>query len=109
MARSAEVQVPGEESGDTEHSTEAALDAGASGRAHRVRKHRLPPPAPTVDDPARPAGVGINAKAEISYDEAMERLASGELTKAVLTPDGWVCPPEKPRPEHRGSRPIARG
>jgi hypothetical protein len=98
MARShSVVQIPG----DTQHNVDAALQAAASGGTHRVKKHGLAPPAPLADDPMRPEGVGVNAKAEISYDEAMAMLASGELKRTILTPDGWVCPPEPPHPSHR--------
>jgi len=103
MSRSVAVQVPGEAANpeDTQHSVDAALEAAATGRTHRVRKHRDAPPAPTVDDPIRPPGVGINTRAGVSYDEAMAMLAAGTLTKSVLTPEGWVCPPEAPHPSHR--------
>lgn len=103
MTRAADVQVPGEKTAeaDTTHSIDAALAAASTGRAHRVKKHRDAPPAPTVDDPIRPAGVGINSRAGMSYAEAMAMLEAGALTKSVLTPEGWVCPPEAPHPSHR--------
>lgn len=103
MSRTAAVQVPGEAPNpeDTTHSVDAALEAAATGRTHRVKKHREAPPTPTVDDPMRPAGVGVNARAEIPYDEAMAMLEAGTLKKPVLTPEGWVCPSEAPHPSHR--------
>jgi hypothetical protein len=103
MSRTTDVQVPGETANpdDTKHSVDAALEAAATGRTHRVKKHREAPPTPTVDDPMRPAGVGVNARAEIPYDEAMAMLAAGTLTRSVLTPQGWVCPAEAPHPSHR--------
>jgi hypothetical protein len=103
MSRTTDVQVPGETANheDTTHSVDAALEAAATGRTHRVKKHREAPPTPTVDDPMRPAGVGINARTEISYDEAMAMLKAGTLAKSVLTPEGWVCPSESPHPSHR--------
>jgi len=103
MSRTTDVQVPGETANpdDTKHSVDAALEAAATGRTHRVKKHREAPPTPTVDDPMRPAGVGINSRAEIPYAEALARLEAGTLTKSVLTPEGWVCPPEAPHPSHR--------
>lgn len=102
MTRATEVQVPGEVAeADTQHDIDAALAAAATGKAHRVKKHRDAPPAPTVDDPIRPAGVGINRRAEMNYADAMAHLNAGTLTKSVLTPEGWVCPPEAPHPSHR--------
>lgn len=103
MSRTTDVQVPGETANheDTTHSVDAALEAAATGRTHRVKKHREAPPAPTVDDPVRPAGVGVNARAEIPYADALAMLAAGKLTKSVLTPEGWVCPSEAPHPSHR--------
>lgn len=100
------VQIPGE-TADTEHDIDATLAAAAAGKTHRVKKHRAAPPAPTVDDPMRPAGVGINARTEMSYDEAMAAFKAGKLTRAVLTPEGWLCPPELPNDSHR--KPIVRG
>lgn len=110
MSRIDSVQIPGEssaESVDTEHSVDAALEAAATGRTHRVKKHRDAPPAPTVDDPMRQAGVGINAKTEMPYDEAVAASKAGTLTRSVLTPEGWLCPPELPNDSHR--KPIVRG
>ena len=103
MSRTTDVQVPGETANpeDTTHSVDAALEAAATGRTHRVKKHREAPPTPTVDDPVRPAGVGVNARAEIPYADALAMLAAGKLTKSVLTPEGWVCPSEAPHPSHR--------
>ena len=103
MSRTADVQVPGETANheDTTHSVDAALEAAATGRTHRVKKHREAPPTPTVDDPIRPAGVGINRRSEMSYEDAMARLDAGTLPHSVLTPQGWVCPPEPPHPSHR--------
>lgn len=100
------VQVPGEVA-DSKHDIDATLAAAATGRTHRVKKHRDAPPAPTVDDPMRPAGVGINAKAEMPYDEAMSAFKAGKLTRPVLTDQGWLCPPELPNDSHR--KPIVRG
>lgn len=113
MPRTAAVQVPGEstaEQVDTEHSVDAALKAASTGRAHRVSKHRSMPIGPTVDDPVRPPGVGINAKTEMSHDEAMAAHAKAAEEKRpsrpILTPDGWVCAPELPNPTHR--KPVVR-
>ncbi len=107
MPRTADPQVPGDIPEDTQHDTDAALEAAATGRTHKVSKHRKAPPAPTVDDPIRPKGVGINARPEMSYDEAMAAFKAGKLTRSVLTPEGWVCPPELPNDSHR--KPIVRG
>ena len=49
----------------------------------------------------RPEGVGINAKAEMSCAEAMAAVKAGTLKRPVLTPDGWICPPELPNDSHR--------
>ena len=105
MPRTAAVQVPGE-TADTSHSVDAALEAAARGGTHKVSKHRPAPPAPTVDDPMRAADVGINAKPTMTYDEAMAAFEAGTLTRAVLTDQGWVCPPELPNDSHR--KPIVR-
>jgi hypothetical protein len=105
MPRTEAVQVPGE-TADTSHSVDAALEAAARGGTHRVKKHRDAPPAPTVDDPLREPGVGINAKPGMSYDEAMAAFKAGTLTRSVLTEQGWVCPPELPNDSHR--KPVVR-
>ena len=115
MPRTAAVQVPGEstaEQVDTEHSVDAALKAASTGRAHRVSKHRTPPPSPTVDDPMRPKNVGVNARPEMSYDEAMDAhakaAAAGRPSKPILTPEGWVCP-TKLSPNEAERKPLVRG
>lgn len=95
--RSRAAQTPGEEPGT--HDPDAALAAGRSGGAHKVTK-----PKPAVGkskvkgDPERPKGAAVNARAEMTYDEAMALREAGELPRAVLTPQGWVVPNGRPPP-----------
>lgn len=115
---------PGAAPADTEHDVDAALAAGASGGAHKVAKHPDPatlPKSPVKGDPLRKASAAVNAKEEMPYDKAMKmheaalelrdlqeinhpsdeqrkRIAALQpiaQKKAILTPQGWVAPPNR--------------
>ncbi len=43
-----------------------------------------------LNDPYYPPRAGINSPVEMTYAEAMAKKKRGELTKPVLTEEGWV-------------------
>ena len=95
--------IPGQEAGVSD--VDAAIDAGARGRAHKVEKPR-PPVAPAkivgpLDD-QRPKSAPVNSKREMSYAEAMRAHDAGTLERSVLTEQGWVFP--KAREIPKGAR-----
>lgn len=79
-----------------ESNVDKAIAAGQSGRAHKIAKPKPIVPASKVKgDPERPAEAAVNAKKEMSYEQAMKLLAEGKLTRSVLTEQGWVAVPKK--------------
>lgn len=82
------------QSGD-EPNDDAAVAAGQRGIARRIAKPRAPvAPADLggMPDVTRPETAAINAKTEISMDEAMALDGAGKLERAVLTTVGWYVP-----------------
>lgn len=87
----------------TESDIDAALEAGAAGGTHRIVKPkpevgpaRLPRP-----DPTRTQSAAVNQAPAMSYDEAMDALARGELKRSTLTERGWVAVAQEPPPENK--------
>lgn len=114
---------PGEAAPDAESDVDAAIAAGKAGGTHRIAKqHPNPGPSKVKGDPERPPEAAVNARREMSYDQAMKGLAAREelevlkrlasptdeqrlrmaalskiaLTRNVLTERGWVCVNREP-------------
>jgi len=74
-----------------ESNVEEAIAAAQRGQMRKIAKPRAPvAPSPISGDPERPRTMPVNAKKEMSYDEAMKLRNAGKLTKSVLTELGWV-------------------
>jgi len=115
-----QTQTPGAQTADTAPDAEKALEAGRAGGTHRVAKHPDPetlPKSPVKGDPERRQSATVNSRKEMSYAEAMKRLAMTKelrklkklanptdaerrrmdeiepqaLTRSVLTEQGWVA------------------
>lgn len=81
-------------------SDDAAVEAGQQGRAHKIAKPRAPVAPANLGpraDTTRPQTANINAKAQISTDEAKAADRKGKLLRPVLTPDGWYVPINSPK------------
>ena len=74
---------------------DAAVEAGRAGTTRKIEKPRaeVPPAKVKVVDSLRPKTMPVNHKTEMSYADAMALHNSGQQTKAILTPEGWVSPP----------------
>lgn len=74
---------------------DAAIAAGQAGRARKIEKPRAPlAPAnlgPTADS-TRTGAANINAKQQMTTDEAKELDRTGKLQRPMLTDAGWYCP-----------------
>lgn len=90
-APGAEPQAPGQADDD------AAIAAGRSGQAHKIAKPKpeVAPAKVKVLDTQRTKTMPVNQKTEMSYADAMKLHESGEQTRAILTPQGWLAPPLK--------------
>lgn len=88
-----------------ESDVDAAIAAGKAGGTHKVEKPKpRVPKSGVVGDPERPKkDDNVNARPEMSYQEAMEKLAKGELKRSVLTDQGWVSVP-KATPQGPGAK-----
>jgi hypothetical protein len=78
MKQKPKVRTPGEEPKvpeSTESDVNAAIEAAQSGEAHKIAKPR-PEVAPSKvkGDPSRPADAAVNARREMSYEDAMLAL-----------------------------------
>lgn len=99
------VKQPGEEPGASIAAQEpgksdpdaAIAQARAGGGARRIAKPRaaVPPAKVKQVDEMRPKAMPVNQKTEMSYEDAMALHRSGEQTRAILTPQGWVAPPDR--------------
>lgn len=88
---------PGTEGGRSD--PDAAIAAGRAGKAHKVEKPKKAVPASRIKgDPERPQTMPVNAKAEVSYADAMAQRNAGTLARSVLTDQGWVTPLPNPVP-----------
>lgn len=85
-----------------ESNVDEAIELAHVGQARRIAKPRAEvAPSPTKGDPQRPKDMPVNAKREMRYADAMAALEAGELTRSVLTEQGWVCAP-LPKPAEPG-------
>lgn len=91
------LSAPGADPRAAESDVEQAIEAGRSGKARKIAK-----PKPEVGvakvkqlDSLRPKTMPVNQKTEMSYEAAMALHKSGEQTRAILTPLGWVAPPDR--------------
>lgn len=89
-----------EETGSTESNVDEAIAAAQGGNTRKIVKPRVtPPPAKlTRPDPDRPTKAAVNAKKQMTYDEAMALRKTGQLKSAVLTEQGWVPPSDREPP-----------
>lgn len=113
--------IEGQAAGDSD--VDEAIALASQGRARKIAKPRAPvAPSKVKGDPQRPADAAVNAKKEMTYDEAMEALgarfeldglkkikepsdeqrermralAKVALQRNVLTERGWVCVNREP-------------
>lgn len=112
--RPSRVQQPGAEPQAAEAPGESDVDeaiaAAQSGRARKIAKPKPQVPASRVrGDPERPKEAAVNAKREMSYDEAMKLRREGKLTRSVLTDEGWVTPLPSEEQQQAAARSIQRG
>lgn len=99
------VRQPGEEPGAGAAAQEpgksdpdaAMAQARSGGGARRIARPRaeVPPAKVKQVDSLRPKAMPVNQRTEMSYEEAMRLHESGEQTRAILTPQGWLAPPMK--------------
>jgi hypothetical protein len=89
-------QAPGESDPDA-----AIEQVQSGGGARRIARPRaaVPPAKVNQVDSLRPKAMPVNQKTEMSYEDAMKLHKSGEQTRAILTPQGWLAPPMK-TPQH---------
>lgn len=89
-----------EETGSTESNIDEAIAAAQGGNTRKIVKPRvMPPPVKLArPDPDRPTKAAVNAKKQMTYDEAMAERNAGRLKSAVLTEHGWVPPSDREPP-----------
>jgi len=89
-----------EEAGSTESNVDEAISAAQTGNTRKIVKPRVVPPPAKLSrpDPDRPTKAAVNAKKQMTYDEAMVLREKGELKSAVLTEHGWVPPSDRAPP-----------
>jgi hypothetical protein len=93
-----QAQIPGQEGGTS--NVDAAIAAAQSGQTHKVAKPKpAVAPSKVKGDPLRPKDAAVNAKREMSHEEAVAAAESGTLTRSVLTEKGWVFPKAKEPPK----------
>ena len=113
---------------ETESNVDDAIAHAAQGKARRIVKPKPKvPPSKVKGDPGRPGTAAVNAKREMSYEQAMKALEAANelealrriisispateaqatrmaelqeiaLTRSVLTERGWVVAPNRVPP-----------
>lgn len=105
----AEPQAETPDSAAAQSDPDAAIVAARAGKARKIEKPKpAVPKSRVVGDPERPAEAAVNAKREMSYDEAMALRSEGKLDRSVLTEQGWVMRNETEDEKRAAARTFAR-